>query len=85
MRRREFITLIGCAAASIPVAARAQRSATAVVGVLSPEGPSTGNVNGLVQGLSELGYVEGATFASNTGLQRGSSTAYLRSQRIWFA
>jgi putative ABC transport system substrate-binding protein len=59
MRRREFITLIGCAAASIPVAARAQRSATAVVGVLSPEGPSTGNVNGLVQGLSELGYVEG--------------------------
>jgi putative ABC transport system substrate-binding protein len=59
MRRREFITLIGCAAASIPIAARAQRAATAVVGVLSPEGPSTGNVNGLVQGLSELGYVEG--------------------------
>jgi hypothetical protein len=27
--------------------------------VLSPEGPKTGNVNGLVQGLRELGYVEG--------------------------
>ena len=59
MRRREFIKLIGCAAASIPIAARAQRPATAIVGVLSPEGPSTGNVNGLIQGLRELGYVEG--------------------------
>jgi putative ABC transport system substrate-binding protein len=27
--------------------------------VLSPEGPTTGNVNGLIQGLRELGYVEG--------------------------
>jgi putative ABC transport system substrate-binding protein len=59
MRRRELITLIGCAAASFPIAARAQRSATAVVGVLTPEGPTTGNVNGLIQGLRELGYVEG--------------------------
>jgi putative tryptophan/tyrosine transport system substrate-binding protein len=59
MRRREFITLIGGAVASIPVTSRAQRSAVAVVGVLSPEGPTTGNVNGLIQGLRELGYVEG--------------------------
>ncbi len=59
MKRRKFITLIGGAAALIPISARAQRSATAVVGVLSPEGPNTGNVNGLVQGLRELGYVEG--------------------------
>jgi ABC-type uncharacterized transport system substrate-binding protein len=59
MRWREFIMLIGCAAASIPIAARAQQSATAVVGVLSPEGLTTGNVNGLIQGLRKLGYVEG--------------------------
>jgi putative ABC transport system substrate-binding protein len=59
MKRREFITLLGGAAAAIPMTARAQRSAPAVVGVLSPEGPKTGNVNGLVQGLRELGYVEG--------------------------
>ena len=59
MRRRDFITLLGGAAAAIPMTARAQRSATAVIGVLSPEGPKTGNVNGLVQGLRELGYVEG--------------------------
>ena len=59
MRRREFFWLLGGAAAAWPLTARAQRSATAVVGVLSPEGPTTGNVNGLIQGLRELGYVEG--------------------------
>jgi putative ABC transport system substrate-binding protein len=59
MRRREFITLLGSVAAAIPLTARAQRSATAVVGILSPEGPKTGNVNGLIEGLRELGYVEG--------------------------
>ena len=30
-----------------------------VIGLLSPEGPTTGNVNGLHEGLRELGYVEG--------------------------
>jgi ABC-type uncharacterized transport system substrate-binding protein len=59
MRRREFITLLGGVALAIPLTARAQRSATAVVGILSPEGPKTGNVNGLIEGLRELGYVEG--------------------------
>src|SRR6478672_8559378 len=59
MRRREFIALVGGAVAAMPVAASAQRSGTAVVGVLSPEGPTTGNVNGLVEGLRERGYVEG--------------------------
>jgi putative tryptophan/tyrosine transport system substrate-binding protein len=59
MRRREFITLLGGVAAAIPLTARAQRPATAVVGILSPEGPKTGNVNGLIEGLRELGYVEG--------------------------
>jgi putative ABC transport system substrate-binding protein len=59
MRRRDFISLLANAAVIIPVAARAQRPATAVIGVLSPEGPKTGNVNGLVEGLRELGHVEG--------------------------
>ena len=59
MRRREFIGLIGSAAAIAPLAAYAQRSAIAVVGVLSPAGPKTGDVNGLIEGLRELGYVEG--------------------------
>ena len=57
MKRREFIVLMGAAIAT-PIKARAQRSALAVIGVLSHEGPKTGNVDGLLQGLRELGYVE---------------------------
>jgi putative tryptophan/tyrosine transport system substrate-binding protein len=59
MRRREFITLAWGAIAAIPVATHAQQSAPRVIGIVSPEGPKTGNVDGLVQGLRELGYVEG--------------------------
>ena len=58
MRRREFIALFG-AVVAMPVAASAQRSGIAVVGVLSPEGPKTGNVDGLIEGLRALGYIEG--------------------------
>ena len=59
MRRREFIALVGGAVVAMPVAASAQRSGIAVVGVLSPEWPKTGNVDGLIEGLRGLGYVEG--------------------------
>ncbi len=59
VRRRDFICLVAGAVTNIPWQARAQRSGLPVVGVLSPEGPKTGNVNGLVQGLRELGYVDG--------------------------
>jgi putative tryptophan/tyrosine transport system substrate-binding protein len=59
MRRREFISLVGGAVAGMPLTVRAQRPGIAVVGVLSPEWPKTGNVDGLIQGLRELGYVEG--------------------------
>jgi putative tryptophan/tyrosine transport system substrate-binding protein len=59
MKRREFITLLGSVVSAIPIAARAERSAMPVIGVLSPEWPNTGYVDGLVQGLRGLGYVEG--------------------------
>ena len=59
MRRREFIAFVGGAVAAMPLAASAQRSGIAVVGVLSPEGPSTGNVDGLIEGLRGLGYIDG--------------------------
>jgi putative ABC transport system substrate-binding protein len=64
MRRREFISLLGSAAAW-PFAARAQPAVTPVVGFLnstSPE-PSAGRLRAFRQGLKETGYVEGENVA----------------------
>jgi len=60
MRRREFITAVGGAAAS-PLVAQAQPSAMPIIGFLNPQSPEAiaEPMRGLRQGLKDTGFVEG--------------------------
>jgi putative ABC transport system substrate-binding protein len=61
MRRRNFITLLGGAAAAWPLAARGQQRAVPVVGFFSTSSPELAKnfVSAFQQGLGDAGFVDG--------------------------
>src|ERR1700730_9903055 len=69
MRRREFIRLIGGAAATCPISARAQQATkTPRIGVLTSGRPDNSDpnlrtLNAFIAALRELGYTEGQNIA----------------------
>jgi putative tryptophan/tyrosine transport system substrate-binding protein len=74
MRRREFITFLGSAAAW-PLSVRAQQPAMPVIGFLSPGSPESdvARLTGVRQGLKESGYVEGQSVAIEYRFARGQN------------
>jgi len=64
LRRREFIALLGSAAAGLPLAARAQQPMP-VIGFLGSESPNrfVDRLRAFSQGLNDVGYVEGRNVA----------------------
>ena len=78
MRRRQFITLIGGAAAAWPLAARTQQARLRTVGYLGTGTPSSHGqwLAAFVQRLRELGWIEGRTVMLETRWAEGHSARF---------
>jgi putative ABC transport system substrate-binding protein len=79
VRRREFITLLGGAAAAWPLAARAQQPAKLpTIGYLGASTPlfDTYRVEAFVQRLRQLGWIEGRTVAIEYRWSQGRTERY---------
>jgi putative ABC transport system substrate-binding protein len=73
VKRREFISLLGGAAAAWPITAQAQQSQMPVIGFLSSSSPAvtTKRIASFGQGLSETGYVAGRDVVIEPRLAEG--------------
>jgi putative ABC transport system substrate-binding protein len=81
MRRREFITVLGGAAAAWPLVARAQRSAKVwrigfLASGLRPVSIESSQYGGFPQGMRELGHVEDADFVIEWRFAEGRPELY---------
>ena len=90
MRRREFITFVGCVAAAWPLAARAQQptATTHRLGLLFATSEQAAKARGLLeavtQGSKEYGWVEGKASPSNTALPMAKRMHFQSSPWGWF-
>ena len=90
MKRREFITLVGGAAAAWPLAVRAQQRSMPVVGYLdlTTSRPNPIVPPGFREGLAAAGFVEGrnvtieARFARNQGERLAQFAAELVERKV---
>jgi putative tryptophan/tyrosine transport system substrate-binding protein len=82
IRRREFIAGLGSAAAW-PVVARAQQRALPVIGVIHPQSAEFFDVEPFLQGLKEIGYVEGQNVAIQYRWAEGQLVLLCHKFHLW--
>src|ERR1700680_3188369 len=72
MRRRDFITLVGSAAAAWPLVARAQQPKVWRIGLLAPVPPTPVMLSAFRGGMRERGYVEGQNLSIDVRWPQGT-------------